>query len=161
MVWIWFSKSIKYKKRTKQVIWHSEYCLVRWFYFPPCSRTPAISLGQSTQKTFLWDLSSDEQKNSPLLLRDSLRRPTIICLFSHHWPSTFLLSYSSLYFLSFYFLLYNGQPPKRKLSRLLWQTYLFVGVSLRKKRFYHEKNHLHQNHSTPHHRWNHAGIFDI
>ena len=44
----------------------------------------------------------------PLLFRDSLRRPTIICLFSHYWPSTFLLSYSSLYFLSFYFLLYDS-----------------------------------------------------
>ena len=113
------------------------------------------------KKHFAWSQSSDEQKNSPLLYRDSLRRPTISCLFSHHWPSTFLLSYSSLYFLSFYFLLYDSWPPKRKLSRLLQQTYLFVGMSLRKRRFYHEKHHIHQNHSTPYYRWNHAGIFDI
>ena len=43
-----------------------------------------------------------------LLVFTSYQRFSIIYLFSHHWPSIFLLSYSSLYFLSFYFLLYNG-----------------------------------------------------
>ena len=43
-----------------------------------------------------------------LLAFTSSQRFSIICLFSHHWPSTFLLSYSSLYFLSFYFILYDG-----------------------------------------------------
>ena len=33
-----------------------------------------------------------------------------------------------------------------------------MGVSLRKRRFWHEKNHPYQNHSTPYHRWNYAGI---
>ena len=36
-----------------------------------------------------------------------------------------------------------------------------MGVSLRKRRFWHEKNHLHQDHSTPCHRWNYADIFDL
>lgn len=48
------------------------------------------------------------KKNSLLLFRSAHQRFSIICLFSHHWPSIFLLSYSSLYFLSFYFILYNG-----------------------------------------------------
>ena len=43
-----------------------------------------------------------------LLAFTSSQRFSIICLFSHHWPSIFLLSYSNLYFLSFYFILYNG-----------------------------------------------------
>ena len=47
-------------------------------------------------------------KKIRLYYLEILSADLLLLSFSHHWPSTFLLSYPSLYFLSFYFLLYNG-----------------------------------------------------